>query len=85
MSDRAEPTFDEIAACILSLTARRGSEKTVCPSEVARALTEDWRPLMPDVRASAARLTAAGHIVVTQNGRPIDATTARGPIRLGAR
>jgi hypothetical protein len=69
---------------ILAAAHRRGAGRTLCPSEVARALApDDWRALMPALRAAAAALAASGQIVVTQRGRPVDAATARGPIRLG--
>jgi hypothetical protein len=75
---------DRIAAAILDAAARRGAGRTLCPSEVARALDPDrWRDLMPAVRDQAARLAAEGLIAVTQGGRPVDVRTARGPIRLG--
>lgn len=73
------PTNDDIAAALMDLAHRRGAAKTFCPSEVARALSTDWRPLMPQVRAVAARLPLAA----TQRGVPVDVLTARGPIRLG--
>jgi hypothetical protein len=38
---------------------------------------------MPAVREVAADLADAGEVVVTQKGRPVDARTARGPVRLG--
>ena len=67
---------------ILKLAAAR-APKTICPSEVARALSpEDWRPHMPAVREAAQRLVDAKQIVCTQRGKPVDPTTARGPIRL---
>ena len=59
-----------------------GRTGTMCPSEVARALSDDWRPLMPVVRSAAARLVASGDIEVTQGGSVVDIATARGPIRL---
>jgi hypothetical protein len=51
---------------------------------VARAIAPSaaWRPLMPAVRAAAAVLAARGRIEVTQRGCPVDAHSARGPIRL---
>lgn len=64
---------------ILQLVAGR---KSICPSEVARALADDWRPLMPDVRAAAAELAAEGRLVVTQRGKVVDLATVRGPVRL---
>lgn len=77
------PERAAIAACILDRIAARGQGRTICPSEVARALAADWRPLMPDVRDAAAVLVAEGRIVATQRRRPVDPRTARGPIRLG--
>ena len=76
---------ERIAREILARTAARGVGRTLCPSEVARALADDWRPLMPAVRAVAAELAEAGRIVVTQKGRAVDPRTARGPVRLGRR
>ena len=55
-------------------------EGTFCPSEVARALSDDWRPLMDDVRRVASGMDG---IVATQGGAPVDAVRAHGPIRLG--
>ena len=73
-----------LEASIRELLAQRGDGKTICPSEAARAVGgEEWRVLMPDARAAAARLAAAGEIEVTQRGEPVDALAARGPIRLG--
>lgn len=61
----------------------RGAGKTICPSEVARALGEDWRELMPLVRAVADAMASQGEVVVTQKGRAVQAATARGPVRIG--
>lgn len=78
----AHPTDEVIAAVMLDLALRRGRGKTFCPSEVARAVAADWRPLMPLVRA-----VAAGHpdVEAVQNGVPVDPIAARGPIRLRLR
>jgi hypothetical protein len=74
---------DDLAAAIMALLARRRPGATICPSEVARAeAPENWRPLMPHVRAAAAKLAAAGRIEVTQRGVVVDPHTAHGPIRL---
>ncbi|MEM7746201.1 MAG: DUF3253 domain-containing protein [Pseudomonadota bacterium] len=72
----------EIEDTILQLLTRLGPGKSICPSEAARALADDWRPLMPEVRAAAARMAAGGRLTVTQRGQPVDPVTARGPIRL---
>jgi hypothetical protein len=75
----------DIEARITELVAARGPGRTICPSEVARSLVGDeaFRPLMPHVREAAAELADRGAIEVTQRGEPVDARTARGPIRLG--
>lgn len=72
------PSDADIAAALLALAEARG-DKTFCPSEAARALAEDWRPLMPDIRRVAASLP----LRATQKGAPVDPLAARGPIRLG--
>lgn len=74
---------DQIDDVLLDLAHRRGAGKTFCPSEAARALGDDWRARMGDVRTVAARLVADGRLVATQKGAPVDPVTARGPIRLG--
>lgn len=72
---------------ILKLLAERGAGKTICPSEAARRVApgEDraaWEPLMEPARAAARRLQAAGRLVITQQGHPVDPSRAKGPIRL---
>lgn len=79
-----KPSLSRIEAEIARRVAARGVGKTICPSEVARALEEDWRPLMPEVRAVATAMAARGEIVVTQKGRAVDGLMAKGPIRLGS-
>jgi len=70
----------EIRAALLALAAER--ERSFCPSEAARRVAADWRPLMAAVRAEAGDLAREGRLVATQKGRPVDPRTARGPIRL---
>ncbi len=72
-----------IEAEITRQVTARGAGKTVCPSEVARALSEEWRELMGQVREVAAGMAQRGEIAVTQSGVPVDAVEAVGPIRLG--
>lgn len=74
-------TDDEIARELMALALRRGPDKSFCPSEAARALARDWRPLMPEVRRIAATLP----LRATQTGVKVDPLTARGPIRLALR
>jgi hypothetical protein len=79
-----------LEAAILELLAERGREKSICPSEAAKlvggkAERRDWEGLMEPARAAARRLVAAGKIVITQGGRVVDGSTAKGPIRLRLR
>ncbi len=72
---------------ILRLLKERGSAKTICPSEVARAVAGDderaaWEPLMEPARAAARRLVVAGKVVITQGGVVVDPSTAKGAIRI---
>lgn len=73
---------DRVRAAIMDLALQRGRGKSLCPSEVAKALSPDWRPLMPEVRQVAADIA---EIVATQNGVEVDPRTARGTIRLRLR
>jgi hypothetical protein len=68
---------------MMALLRARGPDKTICPSEAARQVSpNDWRALMDTTRAVAARLASEGRIEVTQQGQPIDLSSARGPVRL---
>jgi hypothetical protein len=68
---------------ILDLLGGRAGAATICPSEAARAVGGDsWRDLMEPARAAARRLVAADAVEITQRGRVVDASTARGPIRI---
>lgn len=80
---RAKPPADDpLEQAILDAFAGRAHDATVCPSEIARARWEDWRPHMEEVRQAARRLVAAGRLEITQGGRPVDPDHARGAIRL---
>jgi hypothetical protein len=59
------------------------TEKSICPSEVARGLeAENWRPLMHLVRQAAARLSATGEVEILRKGKPIAPEAMHGVIRL---
>lgn len=72
----------ELERAVLDALAARPGGATICPSEVARARAEDWRPLMEPVRRAARRLVAAGDVEILQGGRVVDPSDARGPIRI---
>lgn len=75
------PVDTQLEAKTLELVSSRAG--TVCPSEVARAVDpEGWRDLMEPARQAARRLVAAGEVEITQGGRVVDPSTAKGPIRI---
>lgn len=77
---------DTLDAVILDELRRREIGKTICPSEVARIVAPNtWRQLLEPTRQAVHRLVAAGKIVVTQHGRTVDASRAKGAIRLRLR
>jgi len=80
------PVDQELEAAIESLLDERSAAATICPSEAARRVggdeAEDWRPLMEPARQAARRLVAAGAVEITQKGRVVDPSTAKGPIRI---
>lgn len=67
---------------ILTLLDARAPASSICPSEVARAHADDWRPLMPAVRDAAATLVKQGLVTVTQGPAEVDPLTTKGPLRL---
>lgn len=68
---------------IVELLGRVKAGGTICPSEAARAVdAEGWRELMEPARRAARRLVVRGLVEITQGGRPVDPSTARGPIRV---
>ena len=76
------PSPEAIERAIVDLLAARDRGKTICPSDAARALAEDFRPLMPAVRETAYAMADEGRLEVTQSGEVVDGRTARGAIRL---
>ena len=71
---------------IRSKLASRARSSSICPSEVARGVGgEDWAELMEPTRMAARRLVAAGEVEITQGGRVVDPSTAKGPIRIRRR
>ena len=80
------PVDESLADAIVELLERRRRGATICPSEAARIVgAEDWRPLMEPARRAARRLVADGVVEITQGGRVVDPSTAKGPIRVRRR
>ena len=76
-----------LRAAILDLARERGRDKTICPSDAARAVGgENWRDLMDDARDIARDLARSGDVEISQKGEVLDPdATWRGPIRIRAR
>jgi hypothetical protein len=74
---------------IVDLLRARGSDKTICPSEAARRVAAAhgiaWRSLLQRTRSAARRLADAGVVEITQRGRRVAPSRARGAIRLRLR
>ncbi len=84
---KSDASAEAIESAILSLAGERGPEKTICPSEAARALggphPDGWGPLMIPVRRIAVRLAKEGRVVIYRKGRPVDPDDFKGVYRIG--
>ena len=65
---------------MLEITAKRGPEKTCCPSDVVRSLFPAWREYMELCMEVGWELEAEGRIEVCQKGVPVH-PPVRGPVR----
>ncbi|GFG52501.1 S-adenosylmethionine tRNA ribosyltransferase [Mycolicibacterium agri] len=77
-------TGQRLRDTILELSRDRGPDKTICPSDAARAVDADnWRELMDEARDAARALAREGKVVITQGGEAVDPDVEwRGPIRI---
>lgn len=93
LGERGEPWWDEpsdagrhqrLTAVVSALTHHRGPDRSICPSDAARAIGgEDWRDLMEPAREAARQLARTGQVVITQKGAGLDPDQPwRGPIRI---
>ena len=68
---------------ILQLLNARARDASICPSEAARAVGgESWQSLMEPARKAARRLVAQEKVQITQGGKVVDPSHAKGPIRI---
>lgn len=73
----------DVAEVIIRMATERGSDKTICPSEVARAMfAQDWRNHMSEVRDIAITLQQQGKVSITQKGVEVNVQDIKGPIRI---
>jgi hypothetical protein len=80
---RISPDDEALEAMIVQQLDERARGATICPSDVARAVSpEDWNRLMEPTRRAARRLVAKGFVEITQKGRAVDPSDFSGPIRI---
>ncbi len=77
----SSPIEDAIFAALAELAPG----KSVAPEAVARAVdAENWRRLLPQVRATAVGLARQGRVVILRHGKPADPDAFKGVYRLRA-
>lgn len=76
-----------LEAAIVDLLDQRGG--TICPTEAIHLVSSDVdepalteQALSEPARRAARRLAAAGVVEIVQDGRVVDPSTAKGPIRV---
>ena len=75
--------LNTISQTMLAMATERGTDKTICPSEVAREMfPANWRKHMEEVRQVAIDLHQQGKVSITQKGEPVDVNNIKGPIRI---
>ena len=86
-STDASPGLERV---ILRLCAEIGADKTICPSDAAKAMAMEtgggelaWRDWLVKVRRSAVDLAHSGRLVIYRKGKPVDPDDFRGVYRLG--
>jgi hypothetical protein len=73
---------DEIRDELLRQVEASGAGKSICPSEVARALAPEWQSLMSRIRVIAVGLMREQKIEILRKGKPVAPEAVRGVIRL---
>ena len=75
---------------ILRLCAERGTEKSICPTDAAKAFAQargegdlGWRNWLTQVRSTAVGLARQGRLIIYRKGKPADPDDFRGVYRLG--
>ena len=80
---RVTATDTALEDAIISLLDARARNASICPSEAARQVGgESWQSLMEPARMAARRLVAQGKVQITQGGKVVDPSRAKGPIRI---
>ena len=94
MSNESAPTEKPerlpLEETILRLCAEVGAQKSICPTDAAKAFArargEDdlaWRRWLTQVRSTAVGLARQGRLIIYRKGKPADPDDFRGVYRLG--
>jgi hypothetical protein len=80
-------TPDPAEQAILQLLHARGADKSISPSDAARALAgnppgDAWRKSLAPIRLATMRLARSGQIEILRKGKPVAPADAHGVIRL---
>ena len=79
-----QPVDQELETAIMNLLAQGPRNATISPDDAAQLVCgEDWERVSEPARAAARRLCVEGRVVITQEGRRVDPSTAKGPFRIG--
>ena len=70
---------------LLRQVEARGVDKSICPSEVARALSPEWQSLLGRIRLVAIALSVERRIDILRKGKPVQPEAVHGVIRLRLR
>ena len=77
------PMTDPIESAIIELLEAREPGKSICPTDAAKRLEPDnWRRMIPRVRATAVGMMRQGRLVILKKGKPVDPDAFKGVIRL---
>ncbi|MEC8354636.1 MAG: DUF2256 and DUF3253 domain-containing protein [Planctomycetota bacterium] len=80
---KVRPVDQQLETAIEQLLNSREAFKSICPSEAAKLVDPvNWRELLEPARSAARRLVTAGTHEITQKGKIVDPSRARGPIRI---
>ena len=75
-----------IEDAIFAALAEVETGKSVAPEAVARVVdAENWRRILPQVRATAVGLARQGRLEILRHGKPVDPDGFKGVYRLRAR
>ena len=79
-----QPVDQQLETAIMDLLTQRPRNATISPDDAAQLVVgADWERVAEPARAAARRLSVEGRVVITQDGRRVDPSTAKGPFRIG--